>query len=234
MDQLSDLSPWGSPGFRILGLRTRQIRLPAIGWDLAEVFRLKASFERVLVTITLPVWGAVLGLLWLVIKLSDLNSPALLSQERAGMRGVKFRVLKLRTMVPNAKELEQSLAKYNLSTGPDFKMRNDPRITFIGRILRKSHLDELPQLINVLKGEMSLVGPRPCTVTVEAYKGWWWPRLLSKPGLTGLFQIYRAETHDFDERVRLEVCQIRTRSFINDARMISRTLLVAFVQRKGF
>lgn len=234
MNELDQICPRSPLGQRVLGLRIQQTRLPAIGWDLAEIIRLKPFVERLLAAITFPIWGMLLVLLWLVIKLSDLKSPALLIQKRTGMHGTKFKVFKLRTMVPNAKELEKSLAQYNLSTGPDFKMRNDPRITPIGRILRKSHLDELPQLINVLKGEMCLVGPRPCTVPAEAHQGWWWPRLLCKPGLTGLFQIDRAHTHDFDDRVRLEVRQLRTRSLINDAKIILRTFVVAFVNRKGF
>lgn len=231
LDHLCSRSPLGQ---RISGLRIRQTRLPAIGWDLAEIICLKPFVERLLVALTFPIWGAVLALLWFVIKLSDMKSPAILIQVRTGMHGTKFEVFKLRTMVPNAEQLKQSLAQYNLSTGPDFKMRNDPRITFIGHILRKSHLDELPQLINVLKGEMSLVGPRPCTVSAEAHQGWWWPRLLCKPGLTGLFQIYRAHTHNFNDRVRLEVRQLKTRSLINDMKIILRTFVVAFVERKGF
>lgn len=215
-------------------VRIRQARLRAIGWDFAENVRLRPIVERLLVAVTLPIWGALVTLLWLGIKVSDPRSPALLIQERTGIHGTRLKVFKLRTMVPNAEQLQKMLAQHNISTGPNFRMHNDPRITGIGRILRKSHLDELPQLINVLKGDMSLVGPRPSTVSAEAFQGWQWPRLLSNPGITGLFQVLRAQTNDFDEGVRLEIRELRTRSLINDLKIILRTLLVAFVERKGF
>lgn len=234
MTRLDQLSPRGPMGHGVSGVRIHGARLPAIGWSGAEIICVKPILERLIVVLTFPLWGAPLAMIWLIIKLSDLRSPALLSQERTGLHGIRFKVFKLRTMVPNAEQLKQSLAKHNLSTGPDFKMRSDPRITSIGRILRKSHLDELPQLINILKGEMSLVGPRPCTVPLENHEKWWLPRLLSKPGLTGLFQIYRSNTHDFDERVRLEIRQMKSRSFPNDLKIILRTFAVAFVERKGF
>ncbi len=147
--------------------------------------------------------------------------------------GVPFKVLKFRTMVPNAQQLEAALKQQNLSLGPQFKMKNDPRVTRVGRFLRKAHLDELPQLLHILTGEMSLVGPRPCSAKLSEHVGWWRMRLDCPPGLTGPFQIMRSKTHNFDDRVRLEVQYLRQRSMLYDVEMLLRTVWVALVKREG-
>ncbi len=135
-------------------------------------------------------------------------------------------------MVPNAETMQASLAAFNLSTGPDFKMKADPRVTRLGRFLRRGHLDELPQLLQVLCGDMSFVGSRPYSFPTEAYQAWWWPRLLCKPGLTGLSQIGRSETYDFEQRVRYDISYLRSCSFTLDCYILWRTLVVA-VRGKG-
>ena len=172
------------------------------------------------------------GLLWILIKCTDPKSSAFFFPWRTGLHGVRFRLIKMRTMIPGAENLQASLAKFNLSTGPDFKMMSDPRVTRLGRFLRRTHLDEVPQLIQVLTGDMSLVGSRPYSFPTEAYQTWWWPRLLCTPGMTGISQIVRAETHNFDERVRYDIRYLRSRSFAFDCYILWRTVVVA-VQGKG-
>jgi len=118
------------------------------------------------------------------------TSPIFFKQKRVGLRGRTFYMYKFRTMVTNAEELQASLMKYNEADGPAFKIKNDPRITKIGGFLRKSGLDELPQFINVLIGDMSLVGPRPPVPDeVKQYERWQLRRLSMKPGITCTWQI---------------------------------------------
>jgi exopolysaccharide biosynthesis polyprenyl glycosylphosphotransferase len=118
------------------------------------------------------------------------SGPVIFKQERVGLRGRKFYIYKFRTMINNAEQIKEKLAKLNESDGPTFKMKNDPRITKVGRILRKTNLDEIPQLFNVIKGEMSLIGPRPpLPREVEQYERWQLKRLSVKPGLTCTWQI---------------------------------------------
>jgi lipopolysaccharide/colanic/teichoic acid biosynthesis glycosyltransferase len=113
-------------------------------------------------------------------------------------------------MVRNARELREQLLHLNELTLPDFKISNDPRITKLGRILRKTSLDELPQIINVLRGEMSLVGPRPTSFDESTYALWQTERLEVLPGITGLWQINGRSEVDFDERSRLDIQYVNT------------------------
>lgn len=138
---------------------------------------------------------------------------------------------KFRSMVPNAEELKKELAHLNELKWPDFKITNDPRVTRIGNILRKTSLDELPQLINVFKGEMSLVGPRPTSFAPDTYDLWQTVRLDVVPGLTGLWQIIgRAET-EFYERLRLDIMYIKHRTLWLDIQILFRTVLAVIAQR---
>ena len=125
---------------------------------------------------------------------------------------VAFRLYKFRTMVGDAEARKAEYAHLNELAWPDFKIRDDPRITRIGRILRRLSLDELPQLLNVLKGEMSLVGPRPTSFTPEAYRLWHTARLEVAPGITGLSQISGRSKLDFDQRVKLDLAYIERAS----------------------
>ena len=128
-------------------------------------------------------------------------------------------------MVPNAEEMKKKLMHLNELTLPDFKITNDPRITKIGKILRKTRLDELPQLINVLRGDMTLVGPRPTSFNSNTYQIWQTERLDINPGLTGLWQnIGRAEVM-FDMRVRMEIVYIKNSSLGLDLYIIIKTLI---------
>ena len=147
-------------------------------------------------------------------------------QIRVGRDGKPFRFYKFRSMCPNAEEKLDELMKYNEMDGPAFKIKDDPRIRKVGRFIRKSSIDELPQLINVLRGEMSIVGPRPALPReVEQYDDYARQRLLITPGLTCYWQIkpYRNRL-SFEEWVDLDVQYIRDRSFLTDWKIIFSTL----------
>ena len=148
--------------------------------------RAKRFMDWVLILSSLPLVLPLLGLCALLIKIESPNGPIVFRQKRTGKWGHPFYIYKFRTMVPNAEELKSKYAHLNELQWPDFKITNDPRITRIGRFLRKSSLDELPQLFNVLRGEMSLVGPRPTSFGPETYQLWHTERLDVLPGLTGL------------------------------------------------
>jgi len=163
-----------------------------------------------------------------VIKLTS-PGPVLFRQQRSGLNGRPFTIYKFRTMVTNAEQLRHELEAMNEMKGPVFKVTNDPRITPIGKWLRKSSLDELPQLYNVLRGEMSLVGPRPLPVDeVRRFNDLAHRRRLSvKPGLTCLWQISgRNHISDFREWVRLDLEYIDNWSFWLDVKILVRTLPV--------
>ena len=138
---------------------------------------------------------------------------------------------KFRTMVPDAEGLKSKYAYLNELQWPDFKITNDPRITIIGKFLRKTSLDEIPQLFNVLKGEMSLVGPRPTSFGPETYKLWHTHRLDVMPGLTGLWQIVGRAKLEFDDRLRLDIAYIERASLWFDINILFRTVIAVFQSR---
>jgi lipopolysaccharide/colanic/teichoic acid biosynthesis glycosyltransferase len=142
---------------------------------------------------------------------------------RTGRYGLRFRLYKFRTMVPDAEERKSDLMHLNELQWPDFKIAEDPRVTRVGRLLRKSSLDELPQLLNILKGEMSFVGPRPTSFHPDTYKLWHTERLEVVPGLTGLWQVSGRSNLEFDDRVRLDIAYIRRRSLTLDLLILIRT-----------
>jgi lipopolysaccharide/colanic/teichoic acid biosynthesis glycosyltransferase len=155
-----------------------------------------------------------------------LNSPGpvFFVQWRTGRGGRRFRMYKLRTMLENAEELKQRYAHLNELTWPDFKITDDPRVTTVGRGLRRTSLDELPQILNVLRGDMSLVGPRPTSFAADTYSLWHTARLDVLPGLTGLWQISGRSELDFDDRLRLDIAYIRNRSMRLDLLLLLRTV----------
>jgi lipopolysaccharide/colanic/teichoic acid biosynthesis glycosyltransferase len=178
--------------------------------------------------LTLPLALVIAGL----VKLYD-RGPVLFAQQRTGLGGQRFRMLKFRTMCVNAEEMKAELQHLSLVAYPDFKMENDPRVTPVGRILRATFLDELPQLINVLRGEMSLVGPRPTSFAANTYNLWHTERLEAKPGITGLWQVKRSDGETcFDERLRLDVEYLRTRTTLGDLRIMLATV-TSTVRRAG-
>jgi lipopolysaccharide/colanic/teichoic acid biosynthesis glycosyltransferase len=166
--------------------------------------------------------------LWVVIAVAiklDSRGPLIHVQERVGLNGRRFRFYKFRSMYVDAESRLQSLLEHNEATGPVFKMRNDPRVTRVGAILRRSSLDELPQLINILNGEMSLVGPRPpLPREVEQYRISDYVRLAVKPGLTCLWQISGRSSCSFDQWMELDREYIRNVSLTLDLTILARTV----------
>ena len=154
--------------------------------------------------------------------------PVFYSQLRIGKDGRPFRMYKFRTMVQNAEELKASLAHLNVLPPPDFKIPDDPRVTRVGRFLRRTSLDELPQFVNVLKGDMSIVGPRPAEDGMDTYRLWYGERLEVPPGITGIWQLEGRAAISFDERLRYDLEYIRTMSLWLDIKLIVRTLGVVF------
>jgi lipopolysaccharide/colanic/teichoic acid biosynthesis glycosyltransferase len=158
--------------------------------------------------------------------------PIMFTQKRTGRGGRRFPMWKFRTMVANAEELKAELAHLNILPPPDFKIPNDPRVTGVGRFLRATSLDELPQLFNVLRGDMSIVGPRPTSFPASSYELWHTQRLDVAPGMTGLWQLEGRNATTFDERLRLDVQYIRHMSLGQDLRLMVRTV-GAVVRRDG-
>jgi lipopolysaccharide/colanic/teichoic acid biosynthesis glycosyltransferase len=155
------------------------------------------------------------------------TGPALYRQTRIGLGGRPFTMFKFRTMVANADALRGDLLDANENDGMMFKLRDDPRVTRIGRLLRRTSLDELPQLINVMLGQMSLVGPRPpLPCEVEDYGALEHRRLLVRPGMTGLWQVSGRSSLTWDETLRLDLRYIDNWTFGTDLRMLWRTVNV--------
>lgn len=165
----------------------------------------------------------------IAIKIEDSKGSVLFSQKRVGQYGKEFNMYKFRSMVSNAEELKAKLMEQNEMSGPMFKMKNDPRITKVGRFIRKTSIDELPQLINVLKGEMSLVGPRPSLPKeVAQFEPWMRERLEVKPGLTCYWQVMGRNDIDFDEWMKLDVKYVHDRNLWLDIKLIFKTFFVLF------
>ncbi|WP_436373788.1 sugar transferase [Cytobacillus sp. BC1816] len=170
-----------------------------------------------------------------LIKFEDPKGAIFFSQKRVGKDGKLFNMYKFRSMVSNAEEKLQELLQYNEVSGAMFKMKDDPRVTKIGKFIRKTSIDELPQLFNVLKGDMSLVGPRPpLPREVEEYSDYDKQRLLVTPGCTGLWQVNGRSNLGFKEMVELDLKYIRTRSFLFDIKIILKTVLVLFGSKDAF
>jgi exopolysaccharide biosynthesis polyprenyl glycosylphosphotransferase len=184
----------------------------------------KRSFDMVTTAIAMTLAAPVLGLIALAVKLSS-KGPVFFRQERVGYHGRPFTLLKFRTMVVNAEEMLGDLMQHNEASGPLFKMKDDPRVTRVGRFLRKWSLDELPQLWNVLVGDMSLVGPRPpLPREVAQYEDWMMARLEVRPGLTGLWQVSGRSELDFEDYVRLDLFYIENWSLAYDLFIIAKTI----------
>ncbi|HRQ24249.1 MAG TPA: sugar transferase [Anaerolineales bacterium] len=192
---------------------------------------LKRAMDLSLVILAMPLWLPLFFLIWLLIAVTSPGAPAMFTQARTGKGGRRFSMYKFRSMVPNAEELKQKYMHLNELQLPDFKITNDPRVTRVGKILRKTSLDELPQLLNVLKGEMSLVGPRPTSFGSDTYKLWQTERLDVMPGITGLWQIIGRAQLEFDERLRLDIAYIDRAGIWFDINILARTIFAVFKQK---
>lgn len=194
-------------------------------------FFLKRVMDLTIVFLAMPLWGPLFLTIALIIRVTSPGAPALFTQLRTGKGGRRFRMYKFRSMVPNAEELKKTYMHLNELQWPDFKITNDPRVTKIGKVLRKTSLDELPQLLNIIKGEMSLVGPRPTSFGSETYKLWQTERLDVIPGITGLWQIIGRAQLEFDDRLRLDIAYIERASIWLDINILFRTVFAVFKQR---
>ena len=195
----------------------------------------KPVIDRVVAAIALIFLLPVFVSIALAIKLTS-RGPVFFVQRRTGYLGRRFSLYKFRTMVQNAEDLKKDLMAENIfgEDSPDFKLKDDPRITRIGSFLRKSSLDELPNLINVLLGDMSLVGPRPTSFKATTYRKSHLPRLAATPGLTGLWQVSGRADVDFDERSDLDAHYIRIMSFQTDLHIFCKTVSVVFKRRGAY
>ncbi|KRF38006.1 sugar transferase [Paenibacillus sp. Soil787] len=169
------------------------------------------------------------------IKLEDPKGSVFFKQNRVGKDEALFPMYKFRSMVSNAEELKQQLMSQNEVEGAMFKMKNDPRVTRVGRLLRKTSIDELPQLWNVLVGDMSLVGPRPALPSeVSEYTPYEKRRLVVTPGCTGLWQVSGRSNLSFGQMVELDLTYIRERSIFYDLKIILKTVSVLLGSKDAF
>ncbi|MEN9938046.1 MAG: hypothetical protein RLZZ387_4625 [Chloroflexota bacterium] len=185
---------------------------------------MKRAMDLLLCLLALPVLLPLLALLAIVIYI-DSPGPVMFVQHRTGKNGRRFAMYKFRTMVPNAEALKQTYAHLNELQWPDFKITNDPRVTRVGAFMRKTSLDELPQLLNVIKGDMSLVGPRPTSFAPTTYRLWHTRRLEVVPGLTGLWQVSGRSDLEFDDRLKLDIAYIERQCLWLDIQILARTVL---------
>lgn len=193
----------------------------------------KRALDVTFCLLSLPISAPILLVCALLVKATS-RGPLFFFQERTGRGGRRFRMIKFRTMVPEAAEMKSALADENLMGGPDFKVANDPRVTRIGRLLRQTSLDEAPQLWNILRGDMSLVGPRPTSFDASTYDLWHTERLEVRPGLTGLWQVEGRGEIDFDDRVRLDITYVRNRCMSLDVSILLRTIPAVLLQRGAY
>ena len=217
------------------GEEPREAARPALAMEPLFVQQLplwKRAIDVVGASFGLFMLAPLFAVVALVIKTTS-RGPVFFRQKRSGLGGHAFTMFKFRSMVVDAEDRKRQLMMLNEQDGPAFKIENDPRTTLMGRLLRCTSIDELPQLWNVLRGEMSLVGPRPlpCDET-ESCRGWHRRRLDVTPGLTCIWQVHGRSTVSFADWVRMDVQYIRTRSLAGDVKLLLQTL-PAVVSRKG-
>jgi len=205
--------------------------------SLQPIFFNKTSIAKRLADIVLSIFALIvlsplLSIIAIAVKCTS-KGPIFFRQKRAGLGGVPFTFLKFRTMQIDADKKKSELLSFNERTGPVFKMENDPRVTRLGIFLRQWSLDELPQFINVLMGDMSLVGPRPPSMDeVEEYESWHNYRLEVQPGMTCIWQVYARGEKSFENWVRLDIKYKREQSFLLDMKLLFMTI-PAVLSRKG-
>jgi exopolysaccharide biosynthesis polyprenyl glycosylphosphotransferase len=200
--------------------------LPMVHVDLPRFsgfnYSIKRAFDVVAGGLALLVASPVMLVVALAVKAD--GGPVLFRQRRVGMRGGHFAMLKFRSMVVDAEARRDELMHLNEGAGLLFKLRDDPRVTRVGRVIRRLSLDELPQLFNVLRGDMSLVGPRPpLPAEVDRYEGRVNRRLLIKPGITGLWQVSGRSGLSWEESVKLDLWYVENWSLTNDLMILLRT-----------
>ncbi|KLV25991.1 sugar transferase [Niallia circulans] len=195
----------------------------------------KRVFDILCAIIGLLILSVLFFIIGFLIKLEDKQGSIFFKQTRIGKDGKPFEMYKFRSMVSNAEDLKASLMDKNEATGPVFKIKDDPRVTRVGKFIRKTSIDELPQLINVLKGEMSLVGPRPSLPQeVAAYSSYERQRLKIVPGITCYWQVGGRSNLSFSEWVELDLKYIRERNLFIDFKLIIKTFFVLFGSKDAF
>ena len=192
---------------------------------------------------TMDIFGSIIGIILLspvflivaiLIKL-DSKGKVLFSQRRVGLNGKEFEIYKFRSMVEDAEELKKLLKDKNEMSGPMFKIKEDPRVTKVGKFIRKTSIDELPQLLNVLKGEMSLVGPRPSLPSeVKNFEPWMLKRLEVKPGLTCYWQVSGRNNISFNEWMELDIKYVNEGNILLDIRLIFKTIFLLFGDNNAY
>ncbi len=212
------------------------IKVPIVlGRHRSGVFRRgyqisKRLFDIAVCLAALPFALPLMALITIAVLL-DSPGRAVFVQERTGLSGRRFKMFKFRTMKKDAEALKARYAHLNELTWPDFKITDDPRITRVGKFLRRTSLDELPQIFNILGGDMSLVGPRPTSFSADTYQLWHTERLEVRPGLTGLWQVRGRSDIDFDERVELDIEYIERQSWQLDLMIIFHTVSAVLMGR---
>lgn len=192
----------------------------------------KRSIDIIGASFAILIFSPLMLLAWVMIKWGEPKEKVIFTQMRAGLGGVPFKIYKFRTMIADAEKLKEALRKHSEQDGPAFKMKNDPRVTKVGKFLRKTSIDELPQLFNVLKGDMTLVGPRPLPIKEsDGCQPWQRRRLDVTPGLTCIWQIKGRSTVSFAEWVRMDVSYIRRRTFFQDIRILLQTIPAVLLRR---
>ena len=195
--------------------------------------RLRRCVDLVVLALAAPIAIPLVLVLALAVRV-DSAGPAYWGHERLGRDGRRFRLLKLRTMTTDADQRKLDLTHLNVLAWPDFKIPNDPRVTRLGRWLRRTSLDEVPQLWNLLRGQLTLVGPRPCSVPLERYELWQTERLDVTPGLFGRWQTEGRGRVDFRERCRMDIDQLHSPGPIAETRLAVKTIRAAASFRDNF
>ncbi|WFA88435.1 sugar transferase [Paenibacillus amylolyticus] len=217
---------------------------PSLGYNASTMSGQNADKVYLFMKRMLDLLGSFIGLIilcplfaviGLLIKIEAPQGSVFFRQVRVGQNGKEFHMYKFRSMVANAEDLLEQLIDQNEVNGNMFKMKNDPRITRIGKFIRKTSLDELPQLWNVFRGEMSLVGPRPALPReVKNYTSYDRQRLQMIPGCTGLWQVSGRNSVGFEEMVELDLTYARERSMVVDIKIIFRTFKVLVGSKDAF
>ncbi|MCY9023222.1 sugar transferase [Priestia megaterium] len=195
----------------------------------------KRIIDIVGASVGLIVLSMVFLIVALLIKIEDPKGPIFFSQKRIGKNEKEFNMYKFRSMVTDAESRLKDLLEQNETTGAMFKMKNDPRVTKVGNFIRKTSIDELPQLWNVLKGDMSLVGPRPpLPREVSEYTTYDKQRLLVQPGCTGLWQVSGRSNIGFEDMVKLDIHYAQNRNMLFDVKIILKTIGVLFGSKDAY
>lgn len=226
---LKDFNRWSLGFFSVKPLFYSEIQTKVHAHSSIVKAAIKRTFDVVSSFCGIVLLSPVLLACALIVKLSDPKGPVIFKQVRVGKNGKTFTMYKFRSMYIDAEERKKELEKFNESSGPTFKMKNDPRIYPMGRILRKFSLDELPQLFNILAGDMSVVGPRPPLPSeVEKYLPWHKMRLSVTPGLTCFWQVSGRSDIGFEDWMRLDNRYVRHSNLKIDLQLVAQTFRAVF------